>query len=649
MKVSRLFLLVSCVSALAACAADSDDPSGQGGGNNGGGTTGGGTAGTLGNLGNSGTGAAASGGGAGTGTSAPITGSDKPIVIDDCPGNVSADNVAKLKDPGVQTVAPMRWLYPYEHTVFPRGLESPLLQWDEAAGAAEAVYVHLTSKLFDYQGCLPPTKAGQLQIPQDVWDTAGVQSRGATDPLTVELVTVAGGAASKLPPRKLTFALATLKNSIYYNTYGSALANQMGIVGGVVMRITPKQTQPDVFLKAQNAANCVGCHSVSSDGSKMVAEEHGGVGLIEGTSLLFDLKAAGAGTFPPPVFSNLKRAGFSALYPDGSVYLTTGRPQPGPLGGSGNVSGTFGPEVTKLYDASTGTEIAGSGAPAYALMPMFSTDGKMVAFNHLSDTGVGGKELAVMDFDRPSNKFSNLRAVYTDPSLFVGWPQFLPEVQASTDELSQPSGRKIIFALGQNPDYVTQDAPAGVTPHPSDLYWIDLDSGKVAPLSRAGGFEGTTNFMPYGDRDAHLDYIPTVSPVAAGGYFWLFFSSRRQYGNQLVYDNVQANEAKKIWVAAIDINAAPGSDPSHPPFFLPGQEAASGNIRAFAALSPCHVDGDSCESGIDCCSGHCVNGVCGTPVAACSELEEKCETTADCCEGKGLLCIGGFCGYDSPD
>ena len=35
------------------------------------------------------------------------------------------------------------------------------------------------------------------------------------------------------------FALADLKGAVYYNTYGSVLAMNMGISGGVVMRALP--------------------------------------------------------------------------------------------------------------------------------------------------------------------------------------------------------------------------------------------------------------------------------------------------------------------------------------------------------------------------------------------------------------------------
>jgi len=46
-------------------------------------------------------------------------------------------------------------------------------------------------------------------------------------------------------------------------------------------------------------------------------------------------------------------------------------------------------------------------------------------------------------------------------------------------------------------------------------------------------------------------------------------------------------------------------DPSHPAFYLPGQELESGNMRAFATLAPCRANTVSCESGADCCGGFC--------------------------------------------
>src|SRR6185312_15677299 len=259
-----------------------------------------------------------------------------------------------------------------------------------------------------------------------------------------------------------------------------------------------------------------------------------------------------------------------------------------------------------------------------------------------------GHALAVMDYDHKAHKFANQRAIMSDATRFPSWPNFLPDVVEKTTEFEIRNGKRLVYQLGDNSDFTTQEQPVGVTPHPADLWWVDVDSGKAAPLAAANGTDasGAVN-LPYGERDAHKNYIPTVSPVAAGGYFWVFFTSKRNYGNVFVADPPEIRaEGKKIWVTALDINAPPGSDPSHPAFFLPGQEIESGNIRAFAALEPCRENGASCNSGIDCCCGFCTEGqcACGTE---CSKLDEKCTTAGDCCD-KTQVCIAGFCGFVNP-
>ena len=108
---------------------------------------------------------------------------------------------------------------------------------------------------------------------------------------------------------------------------------------------------------------------------------------------------------------------------------------------------------------------------------------------------------------------------------------------------------------------------------------------------------------------------------------------------------------KKLWVAAVNIESQQGEfqsppmgDPSHPAFYLPGQELSAGNIRAFATLTPCKADGTTCTSGLDCCGGFCVGGVCKPSTPECSKVEDKCTTSADCCAFKPpLACIAGRC------
>jgi hypothetical protein len=128
-------------------------------------------------------------------------------------------------------------------------------------------------------------------------------------------------------------------------------------------------------------------------------------------------------------------------------------------------------------------------------------------------------------------------------------------------------------------------------------------------------------YMPFGMDDLHHAYYPTVSPVAAGGYFWVFFDSIRNYGN--------LGLQRQLWGAAIEISAdgSYDKDPSYLAFCLSGQEAGTGNHRAFAALDPCRKDCDACTSGIDCCGGFCYTsepvGEFDEPVGSCSPYENQ--------------------------
>jgi hypothetical protein len=287
----------------------------------------------------------------------------------------------------------------------------------------------------------------------------------------------------------------------------------------------------------------------------------------------------------------------------------------------------------------------------HAMMPMFSPDGKKIVFNDVDNSG--GHGLVVQDYDKATNAFSNPVVIYKDMSNYPGWPFFTPD------------SANVVFAMGPGSNFasIPPASFSGVGPvqaaasdvASSDLYMVRLASpGTAQALNLANGFRGGSSYLPFPGRDEHLNFYPTGSPVAAGGYFWVFFTSRRQYGNVMV-DTTNSNavpdpvfhaETKKIWATAVTIDG--NGDTSHPAFLLPGQEEASGNIRAFAALAPCTQMGQSCTSGVDCCGGYCTNGVCGKP-PACSAEGDKCTTTADCCtQVPPLSCIGGFCATIVP-
>jgi hypothetical protein len=156
--------------------------------------------------------------------------------------------------------------------------------------------------------------------------------------------------------------------------------------------------------------------------------------------------------------------------------------------------------------------------------------------------------------------------------------------------------------------------------------------------------------------DAGLSFAPTVLPEAVGGYFWVVFTSHRSYGNTLA--SMAAGPSGpdtlgKLWVAAFDIDATAGTDPSHPAFYLDGQESQAHNPRGVWVLDPCQANGASCATGDQCCGGFCRPGdggadQCTDTAGGCSNPYESCSTAADCCL-VGALCINRTCAEPPPN
>ena len=107
-------------------------------------------------------------------------------------------------------------------------------------------------------------------------------------------------------------------------------------------------------------------------------------------------------------------------------------------------------------------------------------------------------------------------------------------------------------------------------------------------------------------------------------------------------------------MSAIDANPQAGQDPSHPAFWLPGQELNNQNMRGEWSLYCDKQIGDACQAGYECCNGgFCLpdaNGVltCSENPGQCSPIGSACTTAADCCN-PGAECIGGFCAQPQPE
>ncbi|MBX3191865.1 MAG: hypothetical protein KF819_33045 [Labilithrix sp.] len=517
------------------------------------------------------------------------------------PAGADAATIAALKAATTKDSA-IQWAYPYDGTVFPRGLHAPLLMWNNG-GAGDTYYVHVTSATFELESFTKVPPPSRYAFTTAGWQKLVDSTSGAAD-LTV--ARMAGTAVTIAVQHKWTVAPASMRGTIYY------WANNQGRV----MRIKPGATTPDDFsagtFGALPASGCtMTCHTVSADGSTLVSGGDtlgGSYDLLKNTPI-FDTGGA-AGSAQKRLWSN------PAVSPDGKYVIQNSSPLPGPPGAAAG-----------LWSTANGTKIAGSGLDALQMgMPNFAPDGTKIAYVGISGVGVGS--LDVVDFDMKTAKAGAPKElVAKGAGLGIAWPSVSPDAK---------------WAIYHRGPLDTRDGA-------SDLFLAST----VTPNQeiRLAKLNGDGYPFAAGARDLALNFEPTFAPVPSGGYFWVVFTSRRTYGNALT----GAKEVvKELWVAAIDLSPTPGTDPSHPPFLLPGQDETSLNMRGFWALDPCKGDGQGCASGTECCGGFCDgSGPAGALVCksagTCANDGDRCDKASDCCNHPtGTLCINHVCSEPGP-
>jgi hypothetical protein len=517
----------------------------------------------------------------------------------------NASNVPPAAQSGLQGAsapdASVVWAYPYDGTVWPRGLIAPILQGNGGA-ATDDYYLHIVSPTFELQQFSTSTgaPASQLSIDAATWTAFTESTEGTTQ---VSVARWDGTTATKIASQTWTISPASMRGTIYY------WSNNLGRV----LRIKPGATAPDDFSAPAfpGATTCtMTCHTVSADGSTIISggDVMGGSFNLLTNTPIYDTGGA-AGSAQKRLWSN------SALSPNGKYVVENGNTTvPGPPGAQPG-----------MYNTADGSLVANSGLDAVTLgSPSFSADGTKLAYIDLT-TG----SLSSYAFD-----LANAKVGASTPLVTVGTGAALQWPSVS------PDANWIIYHRG------VLDTRTGN----GDLYLANANTpGQEIRLAKVDG-----DGYPFaaGSRDLSYNFEPTFAPVPSGGYFWAVFTSRRTYGNVLTG---APSATKQLWVVAIDQNPKPGVDPSHPAFHLQGQDEANLAMRGFWSLPPCAQNGGACQSGTDCCGGYCAGGtdggapVCQSMPQGCSQNGDKCTQTSDCCNSpQGVTCIAHVCSEPTP-
>jgi hypothetical protein len=525
--------------------------------------------------------------------------------------------------------------YPYDKTVFPRGLVAPEMMWDLGT-AGDEYLVHYVAPGIDLSVLTTADPPSRFTLKQNLWDLLVASAAG--NDVKVELRRFSSGVAYLSTTQTWHVATANLRGLVYY---WNVSQGQILLADPTVAMSSPAFTPGSYQIlgnpRPQNSGlpktppwennglgdQCVGCHAAAKNGSTLAAvfstgATSGPLGFVgmqsQQVSAIGDYTAFGM---------------LSAIVPDGSLAVMNTATR-----------------TMQLIDSSTGLGVSSALDLLTGVCdPVFSPDGTLFALAANCAGGSGqpiefaSSDLVIYDFAQTTDVFGNARTVVASggAGAALAFPSFSPD------------SKWIVFQGGSY-----SRAKYGAQLHGQDDLYVVAAQAASAPiaLDAANG----TGVLPMDSQ--HLNYAPSVDPIFAGGYFWVVFTSPRDYGNRMVSpqqappgDATYSNH-KQLWVAAIDATVGT-TDPSHPAFWLPGQDQTTANMFGDWSLAPCKTTQSdagpqTCETGFECCSGFCRdmgNGsVCTDNPGGCHQLGEACSVSSDCCNaGTALGCLAGIC------
>ena len=498
-------------------------------------------------------------------------------------------------------------VYPYNETVFPLNGASQVLQWNGAQNG-DIYKLQLTEQYYEYTIYYSSNLPGRHLIDDAEWKAISESGQGPkSDPLMVKLQRHSNGTTYEPIEQTWHIAQARLPGRVYYWELPDACNNG---ANGRVLTVKPSDATAEEFY---NDGNCWGCHTVSRDGRTVMGTFSQGAPFPMAS---IDVSVQ------PAVIGDIDKADgvsgvFSAFNHDGSKLLFS-------LNGGG-----YGASSTRLKVADAVTaailndDVMAAAYPAGGCgEPAWSFQGELIAAicgmnggGWTFDSSAG--DLVIADVNPDGHTVSNITTLVPAAG-GTGRPAY-PNFS--------PGDEWLVFGRPTSGSRSTGNG---------DLWIVGTDGNDLRKLAIASSDNRSFN--------------PTFAPLRAGGYFWVTFITRRDYGNTLVGANRQ-----QLWITAISDPPNELDDPSNPPFYVRGQEDCAKSENAFFAPDPCIEDPDAtCESGIDCCGGQCVKPfedanykICGE-AGDCVELGNACEQDADCCNPLAK-CVDGYCVGQIPE
>lgn len=331
------------------------------------------------------------------------------------------------------------------------------------------------------------------------------------------------GSCAAAPSQSIIFGNSPVKGGLYYWSASPDSAiirydfSQSGSLPQKAIEYYGKRT----------AGDCVGCHTISGDGSRLAFTFTGG----DGEAGILDIKNKSL-TTPKSAYN----ANFQVFTPDNTYIISS-----------------YAGALT-LRDGAKGTLVATLDTGGKATHPELSPDGKTLVWVR--------PQTFVVDWDFRGG------SIVTAPlqGQKLGSARVLVQGQAPQNNYYpafSPDGKWIIFNRSASDSYGDDEA---------QLFIVSASGGTPIELKKAN--QGTNR------RNSWARWSPFSQFYKGKQLFWFSFSSTRDYGTTIVGSTLPLTQRlPQIWMAAIDSALlAEGKDPSFPAFYLTFQEISNNHI-----------------------------------------------------------------------
>jgi len=476
--------------------------------------------------------------------------------------NLPSNPGGSFGGPATTTMANLpRIVYPADEVLVPPNLGKLEIHFQPGAGNKlfELSFTNAATNVTVYLRCAKPSNSGCIYQPDPkVWAWLAETNRG-TDAVSISVrgtddTTAAGPVYSAASKSRLQFSQDDIEGGLYY--WKIATSGDTSIMRFDFASTT--QTAAEKFVGTEfSGGTCIGCHALSHDGSKIVAEA-GGQG--DNGILLMDV----ATKKPIVPFNSTAKSFFESWNPDGTQFVGVDQ------GGADH--------NLRFYDGATGafiSNVANTGTDGNPSdHPDWSIDG-----HHIGYVKVGVKN-TLQQFHKGAIEWvSNNGGAWSAPVELVagekGKNYYYPAI--APDNAFLVYNRSICSSGDDSGD----DCNADTNPT-ARLFGIRLASGaSPVELTRAN----TGGILDAGKVDL-TNSFPKWSPFVfrrtageqSSRLMWVTFASKRKFGVRDLPASNRGGDGTLVWMAAVDPDQIQnGADPSYPAFVLPFQDYDSSN------------------------------------------------------------------------